>query len=148
MDAPATSCWLAKWRRPHYCAVAAELMFGNKSRSPNCWAAGRLLRLLVASPDAGLVALRVSLSRRLTHNSVASSPARRSSASCSAFSCSGVMAARQREIRLPAKAKACDVCANAAFRISTLHWRCLHDVIWRPLCVIQRALHSGLLGRI
>ena len=34
-----------------------------------------------------------------------------------------------REIRLPAKAKACDVCANAAFRISTLHRRCLHDVI-------------------
>jgi hypothetical protein len=41
----------------------------------------------------------------------------------------GVMAARQREIRLPAKAKACDICANAAFRISTLHRRCLHDVI-------------------
>ena len=39
------------------------------------------------------------------------------------------MAARQIEIRLPAKAKACDVCANAAFRISTLHRRCLHDVI-------------------
>src|SRR6516162_11960064 len=34
-----------------------------------------------------------------------------------------------REIRLPAKAKACDVCANAAVRISTLHRRCLHDVI-------------------
>jgi hypothetical protein len=45
------------------------------------------------------------------------------------FSCSGVMAARQREIRLPAKAKACDVCAKAAFRISTLHRRCLHDVL-------------------
>jgi hypothetical protein len=71
-----------------------------------------------------------------------------SSASCGAFSCSGVMATRQREIRLPAKAKACDVCANAALRISTLHRRCLHDVIRRPLCVIQRALHSGLLGRI
>jgi hypothetical protein len=53
---------------------------------------------------------------------VASSPG-------SAFSCSGGMAARQREIRLPANAKACDVCANAAFRISTLHRRCLHDVI-------------------
>jgi hypothetical protein len=37
--------------------------------------------------------------------------------------------ARQREIRPPAKAKACDVCANAAFRISTLHRRCLYDVI-------------------
>jgi hypothetical protein len=47
----------------------------------------------------------------------------------SAFSCSGGTAARQREIRLPAKAKACDVCANATFRISTLHRRCLHDVI-------------------
>jgi hypothetical protein len=69
-----------------------------------------------------------------------------SSASCGAFSCSGVMATRQREIRLPAKAKACDVCANAALRISTLHRRCLHDVIRRPLCVIQR--DSGLLGRI
>src|SRR5262245_13262217 len=34
-----------------------------------------------------------------------------------------------REIRLPAKAKACDVCAKAALRISTLHRRCLHDVI-------------------
>src|SRR5262245_32160478 len=33
------------------------------------------------------------------------------------------------QIRLPAKAKACDVCANAAFRISTLHRRCLRDVI-------------------
>jgi hypothetical protein len=33
------------------------------------------------------------------------------------------------EIRPPAKAKACNVCANAAFRISTLHRRCLHDVI-------------------
>jgi hypothetical protein len=32
-------------------------------------------------------------------------------------------------IRLPAKAKACDVRANAAFRISTLHRRCLYDVI-------------------
>jgi hypothetical protein len=53
---------------------------------------------------------------------VASSPA-------SVFSCSGVMAARQREIRPPAKAKACDVCANAACRISTLHRRRLHDVI-------------------
>jgi hypothetical protein len=31
--------------------------------------------------------------------------------------------------RLPAKAKACDVRANAAFRISTLHRRCLYDVI-------------------
>jgi L,D-transpeptidase-like protein len=41
----------------------------------------------------------------------------------------GVMAARQREIRLPAKAKACDVCANAAFRISTLQRLCLHGVI-------------------
>jgi len=61
--------------------------------------------------------------------SVANSPASGSSASCSAFSCYGVMAARQIEIRLPAKAKACDVCANAAFRISTLHRRCLHDVI-------------------
>jgi hypothetical protein len=37
--------------------------------------------------------------------------------------------ARQREIRPPAKAKACDVCANAAFCISTLHRRCLYDVI-------------------
>jgi len=45
------------------------------------------------------------------------------------FSCSGVMAARQLEIRLSAKAKACDVCANAAFRISTPHRRCLHDVM-------------------
>jgi hypothetical protein len=34
-----------------------------------------------------------------------------------------------REIRLPAKAKACDVCANAALRISTVHRRLLHDVI-------------------
>jgi hypothetical protein len=39
------------------------------------------------------------------------------------------MAARQIEIRLPAKAKACDVCANAALRISTFHRRWLHDVI-------------------
>jgi hypothetical protein len=36
---------------------------------------------------------------------------------------------RRAQIRLPAKAKACDVCANAACRISTLHRRCLHDVI-------------------
>jgi hypothetical protein len=41
----------------------------------------------------------------------------------------GFMAARQREIRLPAKAKACDVWANAAFRISTLQRLCLHGVI-------------------
>jgi hypothetical protein len=33
------------------------------------------------------------------------------------------------EIRPPAKAKACDVYANAAFRISTLHRRSLHNVI-------------------
>src|SRR5215471_16466079 len=39
----------------------------------------------------------------------------------------GIM--RRAQIRLPAKAKACDVCANAAFRISTLHRSCLHDVI-------------------
>ena len=39
MDAPATSRWPAKWRRPHYCAVAAELIFGNitKSELPSCW---------------------------------------------------------------------------------------------------------------
>jgi hypothetical protein len=55
-----------------------------------------------------------------------SGPLSRSSA---AFSCSGILAARRREIRPPAKAKACDVCANAAFRISTLHRRSLHDVI-------------------
>ena len=29
MDAPSTSRWPAKWRRPHYCAVAAELIFSN-----------------------------------------------------------------------------------------------------------------------
>jgi hypothetical protein len=67
--------------------------------------------------------------------SVASSPASRSSASCSAFSCSGVMA-RQREIRLPANAKAGDVCANAAFRISALHRCCLQDVITSILACI------------
>ena len=33
MDAPAA---LAKCRRQHYRAVAAELIFSNKSRSPNC----------------------------------------------------------------------------------------------------------------
>ena len=66
-------------------------------------------------------------SRRSVIFSVASSPASRSSASCRAFSCSGVMATRQRETRLPAKAKACDVRADAALRISTLHRRCLHD---------------------
>jgi hypothetical protein len=46
------------------------------------------------------------------------------------------MAARQREIRLPANAKACDVRANAAFRISTLHRRCLQDVITGILACI------------
>jgi len=39
----------------------------------------------------------------------------------------GIM--RRAQIRLPAKAKACDVCANAAFGISTLHRLCLHGVI-------------------
>ena len=51
MDAPATSRWPAKWRRPHYCAVAGELIFSN--RSPSCRAAGKFLRLLVASPPCG-----------------------------------------------------------------------------------------------
>src|SRR6516164_11400409 len=37
--------WPAKWRRQHYRAVAAELIFSNKSRSPNCGAA----RLLTAT---------------------------------------------------------------------------------------------------
>src|SRR5262245_11886358 len=49
------------------------------------------------------------------------------------------MAARQGGIRLPAKAKACDVCAKAALRISTLHRHCLHDL---------HALHTGLLASI
>src|SRR5262249_41382694 len=56
--------------------------------------------------------------------------------------------ARHCEVALPAKAKACDGCANAAFPISALHRRRLHDVIRRPLCVIQRALHTGLLACI
>jgi hypothetical protein len=38
MDAPAA---LAKCRRQHYRAVAAELIFSNKSRSPNCGGARR-----------------------------------------------------------------------------------------------------------
>jgi hypothetical protein len=39
MDAPATSRWPAKWRRQHYCAVAAELIFAiiTKSELLSCW---------------------------------------------------------------------------------------------------------------
>jgi hypothetical protein len=57
---------------------------------------------------------------------VASSPA---AGQAALFPVLGVISARQRKIRLPAKAKACDVGADAAYRISTLHRRCLHDVI-------------------
>src|SRR5262245_25696444 len=58
----------------------------------------------------------------------------------SVFSCSGP----------PAKAKACDVCANAAFRISTLHRRCLQDVITGFLaCILAvKLIRHGALPDI
>src|SRR5262249_10185338 len=41
LPAPAAPRRPAKWRRQHYRAVAAELIFSNKSRSPYCGATAR-----------------------------------------------------------------------------------------------------------